>query len=136
MKEESNKPTLPKESNGEDDLEVAETCLEGVREKCTRDCPYRQILSLFGKRYTFTILRILAHGGAVRFNEIARLTKGSTKTVTERLTELVNHGLVEREAFAEIPPRVEYSLTEKGLDLKPALLLIREWGEKWNLFDC
>jgi DNA-binding HxlR family transcriptional regulator len=41
-----------------------------------------------------------------------------------------------REAFAEIPPRVEYSLTEKGLVLKPALVLIREWGEQWNLFDC
>jgi DNA-binding HxlR family transcriptional regulator len=136
MKEESNKPTLPTESNGENSMEVAETCLEGVLEKCTRDCPYRRILSLFGKKYTFTILRILAHGEAVRFNEIARLTKGSTKTVTERLSELVNYGLVKREPFAEIPPRVEYSLTEKGLDLKPALLLIREWGEKWNLFDC
>ena len=117
-------------------MKTTQTCLEGVRETCTRDCPYRQILSLFGKRYTFTILRILVQENVVRFNRIAELTEGSTKTVTDRLSELVRHGIVKREAFAEIPPRVEYSLTEKGLDLKPALIMIREWGEKWNLFDC
>jgi DNA-binding HxlR family transcriptional regulator len=117
-------------------MKTTQTCLEGVREKCTKDCPYRQILSLFGKRYTFTILRILAQEGVVRFNRIAKLTEGSTKTVTERLNELVSYGVVKREAFAEIPPRVEYSLTEKGLDLKPALIMIRKWGEKWDLFDC
>ena len=117
-------------------MESIETCIEGVRERCTKDCPYRQVLSLFGKRYTFTILRILAHEGVVRFNEIARMAGGSTKTITERLNDLVRFGVVKREAFAEIPPRVEYSLTEKGLDLKPALAMIREWGKKWNLFEC
>jgi DNA-binding HxlR family transcriptional regulator len=117
-------------------MERAQTCLEGVQEKCTKDCPYRQILSLFGKRYTFNILRILAYEGVVRFNEIAKISGGSTKTITERLNELVSYGVVKREAFAEIPPRVEYSLTEKGLDLKPALSLIRDWGKKWNLFEC
>ncbi len=114
----------------------AETCLEGVREICTKDCPYRQVLSLFGKRYTFNILRILARDGVVRFNTIANKVGGSTKTITERLTELVTYGVVKREAFAEIPPRVEYSLTEKGLDLRPALTYIKEWGIKWNLFEC
>jgi len=117
-------------------MEGVQACLEGVQERCTKDCPYRQILSLFGKRYTFNILRILAYEGVARFNEIAKMSGGSTKTITERLSELVTYGVVKREAFAEIPPRVEYSLTEKGLDLKPALVMIREWGEKWNLFEC
>ncbi len=113
-----------------------EHCFEGLQDRCTKDCPYRKILSLIGKRYTFSILRILTHDGVLRFNTIANRVGGSTKTITERLNELVAHGVVKREAFAEIPPRVEYSLTEMGLGLKPTFRYIREWGEKWDLFRC
>lgn len=62
----------------------------------------------------------------MRFNTIAKRVGGSTKTITERLNELVAHGVVKREAFAEIPPRVEYSLTEMGLGLKPTFRYIKE----------
>jgi len=71
--------------------------------------------------------------GVVRFNKITEEVEGSTKTITERLKELVKFGVVKREAFAEIPPRVEYSLTEMGMDLRPVLDLIREWGKKWTI---
>ena len=81
-------------------------------------------------------MRILAIEGVMRFNTISKRVGGSTKTVTERLNELVRYGVVKREAFTEIPPRVEYSLTEMGLGLKPVLGYIRQWGEKWNLFEC
>jgi DNA-binding HxlR family transcriptional regulator len=106
-------------------------CLEGIREYCTDDCPYRRVLSVFGKSYTLGILRLLARDGVARFNKVADEVGGSTKTITERLNELVRFGVVRREAFAEIPPRVEYSLTEMGSDLKPVLDGIREWGVKW-----
>ncbi|MGY5874543.1 MAG: helix-turn-helix domain-containing protein [Candidatus Thorarchaeota archaeon] len=112
-------------------VEGKKRCLEGIQEYCTEECPYRRVLSLFSKRYTLGILRVLIEFGVARFNEITREVKGSTKTITERLKELVDFGVLKREAFAEIPPRVEYSLTEKGLDLKPALDFIREWGIKW-----
>ena len=115
---------------------VQKRCFEGFQEYCTEDCPFRQALSVFGKRYTFSILRLLIHDRIVRFNKIVEDVQGSTKTITERLNELVRYGVVKREAFAEIPPRVEYSLTEKGMDLKPALDYIREWGIKWRLLDC
>lgn len=115
---------------------IQKRCLDGFQEYCTEDCPFRQALSVFGKRYTFSIIRLLTLDGVVRFNKIVEDVQGSTKTITERLNELVRHGVVKREAFAEIPPRVEYSLTEKGLDLKPVLEYIREWGIKWRLLDC
>ncbi len=116
-----------------ENVEVKEKkrCLEGIQEYCTEQCPYRRVLSLFSKRYTLGILRVLIEFGVARFNIITREVRGSTKTITERLKELVDFGVVKREAFAEIPPRVEYSLTEKGLELKPALDYIREWGKKW-----
>ena len=110
-------------------------CLEGIQEYCTEDCPYRRVLSIFGKRYTLGILRVLARDGVARFNTITKEVGGSTKTITERLNELVTYSVVKREAFAEIPPRVEYSLTERGLDLKPVLDYIRAWGVKWALID-
>ncbi|MFX1367031.1 MAG: winged helix-turn-helix transcriptional regulator, partial [Promethearchaeota archaeon] len=49
------------------------------------------------------------------------------------LVELVKEGIVKREAFAEIPPRVEYSLTEMGEDLKPTMHYLREWAKRWVL---
>lgn len=111
-------------------------CQAGIQEYCNEKCPYRQTISLLGKRYTFDILRVLSYQKTVRFNKIVESVKGSTKTITERLNEMVKFGVVKREAFAEIPPRVEYSLTEKGWDLEPALNYIRDWGLKWNLFEC
>lgn len=67
----------------------------------------------------------------MRFNELAKEIAGSPKTLTERLNELVDLQIVKRDAFAEIPPRVEYSLTEQGKDLKPVMEAIRIWVEKW-----
>ena len=102
-------------------------------EYCDEDtCPYKRILSLLGKAYSFSILRILSQEGVLRFNEITSEVKGSPKTITDRLTELTSEGIVKREAFAEIPPRVEYSLTDMGNDLKPIIEHIRSWALKWT----
>jgi DNA-binding HxlR family transcriptional regulator len=111
-------------------------CGEGIMEYCDEEnCPYKKILAVLGKPYTFTILRVLANEGVARFNEIVKSVKGSPKTITDRLTELVKEGIVKREAFAEIPPRVEYSLTEMGEDLKPTMQYLREWAKKWTKVD-
>ena len=107
-------------------------CHEGIMEYCDEEkCPYKKILAILGKTYTFTILRVLANKGVARFNRIAASVKGSPKTITDRLTELVREGIVKREAFAEIPPRVEYSLTEMGKDLKPVMEYLRTWAKRW-----
>jgi DNA-binding HxlR family transcriptional regulator len=91
------------------------------------------MLSIIGKRYTLNILRNLMYSDSMRFNELAKEIAGSPKTLTERLNELVDLQIVKREAFAEIPPRVEYSLTERGKDLEPVMESLRIWVEKWWL---
>jgi DNA-binding HxlR family transcriptional regulator len=109
-----------------------EYCPHGQPLPCTPQCFYRRMLLLIGKKYTLDMIRFFVHNPVARFNQIAKEIGGSPKTVTDRLNELCREGILKREAFAEIPPRVEYSLTEKGLALKPIMDEIRAWGEKWG----
>ena len=70
------------------------------------------------------------HEGALRFGELRRGLNGvSEKVLTQQLRELERHQIVHREVFAEVPPRVEYSLTELGLSLNTALESLGDWGE-------
>jgi DNA-binding HxlR family transcriptional regulator len=89
------------------------------------------MLAVIGKKYTLSVLRILMHVESARFNEIANEMMGSPKTLTDRLNELVALKIIHREAFAEIPPRVEYSLTQRGREMKPIMEAIRTWADKW-----
>lgn len=71
----------------------------------------------------FLIIRDLLIEGTLRFSQLQKSMKGiSPKTLSLRLKELEDNGLLERKVYAEVPPRVEYSLTEKGSDLKVFLL--------------
>ena len=108
-------------------------CRHDSSRKCDESCIYRRMLSIIGKRYTLNILRNLMYVNSMRFNELAKEITGSPKTLTDRLNELVDMQIVKREAFAEIPPRVEYSLTDRGKTLKPVMDAIRIWVEKWWL---
>lgn len=88
-------------------------------------------LSLINGKYKMTILYTLAEFGVVRFNEMQRYIGGiSFKTLSSTLKELENDGLVHREEYPQIPPKVEYSLTERGRSLMPILDQMCEWGEK------
>jgi DNA-binding HxlR family transcriptional regulator len=84
-------------------------------------------VALDGK-WTILIVRDLM-GGTKRFGELRRsLTGISPKTLTDRLRGLEEHGLVDRQIFAEVPPRVEYSLTDAGRTLEPVLVALARWG--------
>lgn len=77
---------------------------------------------------------ILFHllNGTVRFNELARMTRGiAPRLLAKQLRELEEDGLVHREVFPVIPPRVEYSLTEEARSLAPLLISLSDWGEQW-----
>lgn len=77
---------------------------------------------------------ILCHlaEGPKRFLELQRITSGvSQKVLNQQLKELEDEGLVERIAYPEVPPKVEYSLKEKGAELVPALKMIQSWSEKY-----
>lgn len=107
--------------------------LGGASEVMTPDtCPSRRLLSIISKKYALDILRVVMINGRLRFTAIIKETGGSPKTITDRLKELCAEGILRREAFSEIPPRVEYSLTEKGEDLRPLMLMVVEWSERWG----
>lgn len=91
-------------------------------------CPVTATLQLIGGRWKTIILYSLTPG-TKRFGEIAvRIPDISRKVLTEQLKELVENGLILREQFKEIPPRVEYSLTELGISLSPVIRELKIWG--------
>ncbi len=88
-------------------------------------------LKIIGGKCKPLILYMLIEDGTMRFKDLmAAVTQVSQKTLTNQLRELETDGLITRKAYSEIPPRVEYSVTEKGRTLFPILELMCEWGEK------
>jgi DNA-binding HxlR family transcriptional regulator len=82
-------------------------------------------------KWTLLVLRDLAFGPC-RFSELERSLAGiSPRTLSQRLKTLEDEGIIERRAFAESPPRVEYHLTSKGRDLVPIVDAMRGYGERW-----
>lgn len=95
-------------------------------------CPVDLVIHVIGSRWTIPIVRYL-RGGPKRPSELAKLLSGiSPKTLTQRLRELEKWGLVERKAYQEIPPRVNYSLTQRGEDLVYVMEALRDLGESWQ----
>ena len=96
-------------------------------------CPVETTLSLIGNKWQVLILRDLVLNGTMRFKELQRsIGKISQKVLTSNLRTMEDAGLVHREVFAEVPPRVEYSLTDVGKTLKPVLDALWAWGEGYK----
>ena len=96
-------------------------------------CPIRQVVSRFGDKWSMLVLYNLhtSETGILRFNEMRHLmTDCSQKMLSQTLKNLEQCHLVHREVYPEVPPRVEYSLTETGKDLIPALTSLITWGKK------
>lgn len=94
-------------------------------------CPVVYTMSVIGKKWRIPILWHLADEGTLRYNEIKRGVVGITNIMlTQSLRELEEYGLVERIQYSEIPPRVEYQLSERGKTLIPILNSFHEWGTK------
>lgn len=96
---------------------------------CKEECYVNSILSLFGKKYTMPIIRALIVHKKLRFNEIEDIVEGSPKTITKRLRELEEKGLVNREVFNEVPIRVEYTLNECAEGLEDIFERIAIWAK-------
>jgi DNA-binding HxlR family transcriptional regulator len=96
---------------------------------CDEDsCPVARAVRMLDGKWTMLVIRDLL-GGTRRFSELrASLAGISPKTLTDRLRDLEQHGLVERVCYAEIPPRVEYTLTESGRTLEPVIGALADWG--------
>lgn len=95
------------------------------------DCPLTHALNLIGGKWRLPIIWALNKNGTMRYNELKRSVEGITNMVlTQSLKELELNGIIKREQFMEVPPRVEYSLTENGEELIPALKALADWGKK------
>ena len=95
-------------------------------------CPVETTLTLIGDKWKVLILRDLMLG-TKRFGELKKsIGTVSQKVLTAQLRDMEANGLVHREVYAEVPPRVEYSLTELGQSLKPILDAIWNWGEEYK----
>jgi len=97
-------------------------------------CPITRILSYLSKKWTLLILRELHSNGTKRFNDLIReMDNISPRTLSKRLKELGKLELVSRKKFNEIPPRVEYSLTNKGKDLIMCFKHLDMWVKKFDV---
>ena len=95
------------------------------------NCPVEATLELIGGKYKALILWRLADG-TMRFSQLRKVISGITaKMLTQQLRELEASGLICREVFPVIPPKVEYSLTELGKSLMPVLTTMRDWGSNY-----
>jgi DNA-binding HxlR family transcriptional regulator len=92
-------------------------------------CPVEATLDMIGGKWKGVILFRLMEG-TKRFGELRKLlAKVTQRTLTQQLRELEADGLVLRRIYAEVPPRVEYSLTPLGRTLKPVLVKLKDWGQ-------
>jgi DNA-binding HxlR family transcriptional regulator len=95
------------------------------------NCEKELTLSLMSGKWKIVIIYHLGTVGILRFSEINRLLPKIThKVLTSQIRELEEDGIVHREVFPEVPPKVEYSLTDLGESLMPIVLMMYEWGKK------
>lgn len=93
-------------------------------------CPVEFTLGLIGGKWEGVILYHLLKRGIIRFNEFRRMCLALTqRMLTNQLRELENDGIIHREVYQQIPPKVEYSLTDKGRTLGPIIFAMKEWGD-------
>ena len=103
-------------------------------------CPVKGVIDLIGKKWALLIVNTLGNFEVQRFKELQKRLNGiSPKTLSDTLSRLQEEGLITRTAFNEIPPRVEYSLTEEGKEFRTIVQPLIQWAAKrdgWNSQKC
>ena len=95
-------------------------------------CPVEVTLSMISDRWKVLIIRDLL-SGTKRFGELRKsIGNVSQKVLTSNLRSMEDDGLIKRKVYAEVPPRVEYTLTDTGMSLKPVLDSMEKWGEEYR----
>ena len=93
------------------------------------NCPVRDVLSRLGDKWSMLVLITLSANGTMRFSDIHKtIADVSQRMLTVTLRTLESDGLIERKVYAEVPPRVEYCLTERGLSLIPHFQGLVDWA--------
>jgi len=92
-------------------------------------CPIKGVIDIIGKKWSLLVINALRNQGKLRFNDLMKQLGGiSPKTLSDTLKELQAEKLIARAAFAEIPPRVEYSLSRDGTELGKAIIPLIRWA--------
>ena len=92
-------------------------------------CPLKGVIDVISKKWALLIINALGNRGRLRFKGLMKELEGmSPKTLSDTLKNLQSEGLIIRESFAEIPPRVEYSLTKDGVELRQAIIPVLKWA--------
>jgi len=110
----------------------------GMRDECNHlcFCPIKGIIDIIGKKWALLVINALRNQGKLRFNDLMKQLGGiSPKTLSDTLKELQVEKLIKREPFAEIPPRVEYSLSRDGIELGKAIIPLIKWAATRELDD-
>lgn len=99
-----------------------------------KSCPVTATMQVLGGKWKAILINAIYHTSPARFGELKRSVKGITQSMlTQQLRELEEDGLISRKIYAEIPPRVEYTLTKFGLTLSPIMLSMAEWGKEYRI---
>jgi len=93
-------------------------------------CPTRVLLDRIGDRYTVLIVGALAREGRMRFSQLRARVGATPKVLTQSLRALERDGVLTRDVYAEVPPRVEYELTPLGLELQEPIRALKDWAEQ------
>ena len=90
-------------------------------------------MDILGKKWVIFVLNSIGNHGTARFNELYREMKGvSPSTLSTILRELAERNIIGKRIFAEVPPRVEYSLTETGMELRQSIIPLLRWAAKYD----
>ena len=113
---------------------MTDTLRKEIREKIKNgeyNCEKELTLSVISGKWKVVLIWHLGVDGTLRFSDLQRLfPKISHKMLTNQLRELMEDGIVRREVYPEVPPRVEYSMTEMGMTLLPIVQMMYDWGKK------
>lgn len=114
------------------DITAEEYLQKILADEVRNDCPMRRTLELLSGKWRTHIIYELCKHRACRFGELKKAVPRITNTMlTNTLRDLEEYGIVNREQFNEIPPHVEYSLTEKGKALLPVFFELAKWGDEY-----
>jgi DNA-binding HxlR family transcriptional regulator len=113
---------------------TCDCCGDQIEETCY--CPLDGVINALSRKYAMQVISAIGGHGTMRYGEIEdHLSTASSATVSDRLEELVAAGLIERTQYDEIPPRVEYELTEAGHELRELLDPVLEWATRRETVD-
>lgn len=94
-------------------------------------CPIRNVVARFGDKWSLLVLLVINSNDTVRFNELGRqIPDISTRVLSSTLKTLEADGLIDRKVYAQVPPKVEYSLTDTGRSLIPLIMQLTEWAQQ------